>query len=412
MTSIQREMAALQSRADNQRRQLTSSETAEMESLYARFTVAEARLTIEDQTNGPTRARAEAASRSAGRQTNSGQPGNARQEMSRSNDGGSPVTMADVINNERIREVAEGRINHSGQIPLPGLRAILREIRNTLTGEPPSDSPATTTEFEVHPARLDRFGNDPRWALSLFGALPIFPMSTNELEFPLLTGEESEADYQTHEGSTKQEIDLPSEIQSAKVYTFAAWMRASKQVLADVLLLQTQIQSLLRYKVLKKIERELVNGTTKINGLLNLASVFSSDFAAPVDKIGDAASNLATAGWNPDLVVLSPNTLFRIRSERTTDEGGHQYVGGNWNDPNGSLWGLRRAITPAIADDTAIILDSSAVAVLDRMQASLTVETGGHENTVRNLVTILAEARVGMACFSPAAIKKVDLSEE
>jgi hypothetical protein len=414
MAGIQRQMQAIQDRANGQRRALTAEETAEVESLYASFTIAESRLAIEDRANPDgglyqTRAQADRANRGTGRQTQLAAPGDVRRQMNR----GNVVTMETVVNHPRIREVADGTINHSGQIPLPGIRELLREFRNSvLTGEPPDDSPATTYEYEVQPRRFDRFGNDPRWALSLLSNLPVFPMTySNELEYPLLTGDESEADYQSHEGATKPSVALPTELQSAKVYTFAAWMRASKQVLSDVALLTPQIQSLLRYKVLKKIEKELVNGVAKVNGLLNLATLFASEFSSPVDMIGDAASNLATAGWNPDLVVLSPNTWFRIRSERTTEEGGHAYVGGNWSE-GGGIWGLRRAVTPAIADNTAIVLDSSAVAVLDRMQATLIVEGGGHENTVRNLVTLLAEARCGLAAFSPEAIKKVDLTEE
>jgi len=72
------------------------------------------------------------------------------------------------------------------------------------------------------------------------------------------------------------------------------------------------------------------------------------------------------------------------------------------------FWGLRPVITPALEDDKAIILDRSAVAVLDRLAATLIVTSEGHTNVTRNLTTLLAEIRVGLAIFSPAAIKSVD----
>jgi HK97 family phage major capsid protein len=126
---------------------------------------------------------------------------------------------------------------------------------------------------------------------------------------------------------------------------------------------------------------------------------------------------LQVGGWNPDLVVLHPNDWFgNERAVFAADSpisiaGDGQYVaGGGWAAPaNGGLWGMRRALSVSLTPGTALVLDSSQVAVLDRGPAMVIVSREGHDNISKNLVTMLAEVRVGFAIFSPTAVKKVNV---
>ncbi len=58
----------------------------------------------------------------------------------------------------------------------------------------------------------------------------------------------------------------------------------------------------------------------------------------------------------------------------------------------------------------ALILDTTTAALLDRQQ--VTVEASRHDgdNFRRNLVTILAELRAGLAVFAPTATRLVTLT--
>jgi HK97 family phage major capsid protein len=58
---------------------------------------------------------------------------------------------------------------------------------------------------------------------------------------------------------------------------------------------------------------------------------------------------------------------------------------------------------PAITAGNFLIMDSSQVMVLDRMQATVEVGTINDQFT-RNCVTVLAELRAGLAVFAPGAV--------
>jgi hypothetical protein len=91
-------------------------------------------------------------------------------------------------------------------------------------------------------------------------------------------------------------------------------------------------------------------------------------------------------GWNADLVILNPTDFFSFASERATG-GDNQYVAASgWTAPaGGTVWGMRKALTPFLTQGTAIVLDSSQFPVL-------------------------AEGRWGLGKFSPSALLTVDLS--
>jgi hypothetical protein len=116
-------------------------------------------------------------------------------------------------------------------------------------------------------------------------------------------------------------------------------------------------------------------------------------------------------GWNADLVILNPTDFFSFASERATG-GDNQYVAASgWTAPaGGTVWGMRKALTPFLTQGTAIVLDSSQFPVLDREAATLTVDRTGFTNLTSNSVTMLAEGRWGLGKFSPSALLTVDLS--
>lgn len=74
-----------------------------------------------------------------------------------------------------------------------------------------------------------------------------------------------------------------------------------------------------------------------------------------------------------------------------------------------SLWGTPVKVTNGMPQGEALILDTIVAALLDRQE--VTVEASRHDgdNFKRNLVTILAELRAGLAVFAPTATRLVTL---
>jgi len=266
----------------------------------------------------------------------------------------------------------------------------------------------TTGQYNVQAQRLEGLFNLPVRPLSLLDVLPRIPVSSNAVEFVQLTDSFAHAAaLQVYEGDTKAEQSVPTQTGTAKIATIAAWVKASKQLLSDVPMLQRQVADLLGNGVLAKFESELIGGTGDIAGLVPNGTTITAT-GQPADRISDAASQLIASGWNPGLVVMNPADWHTIRSERSATEG--LYIAGTWAQPAApSIWGLPVVLTPSIAVDKVLVLDPSQVALLDREGVSVEASRETGTNFTTNMVTILGEMRAGLAIFAPRAVGVVDL---
>jgi HK97 family phage major capsid protein len=278
------------------------------------------------------------------------------------------------------------------------------------------DTAGTSEEgYNVAPQRDPRLANDPRRALSLLDFLPSMRVTSNSFEFNRLTGYSSAAGYQASEGDAKPEGALPTDLITASIATIAHHIPASRQVLSDVPALQQQISSLLQYGVRAKLEREILlgaGGVGVISGLTDSGNYTAYTAAASGDTLADAVAKaeatMLAAGWRPNVIVVHPDDWRDARQERA-DAGAGVYIAGSWRDPAPpSIWSIPVITNPAITAGNFLIMDSSQVMVLDRMQATVEVGTINDQFT-RNCVTVLAELRAGLAVFAPGAVMYGDV---
>ncbi|MCL1552826.1 phage major capsid protein [Xanthomonas nasturtii] len=248
--------------------------------------------------------------------------------------------------------------------------------------------------------------------LRLIEALPARPTSFDAVEFVQLnaTGDAAE---QVKEGDVKAELDVDGDVFRAEIVTIAAWSAASKQVLSDHLALGGQISQVIWNKVLSKLEDRLINGvggTGRINGLINQATPLVPAIASTAaDSIGEAATVMATQGYNPTLVVMSPLDWFRmqITKKNDTDE---EYVFGSPTAPlPQALWNTRVVTPAAMPAGSVLVLDTAFVNVLDREQINVAVTNTHADFFVRNLVAILGELRAGLEVLDRRAVLKLTL---
>lgn len=222
----------------------------------------------------------------------------------------------------------------------------------------------------------------------------------------------NDADYQDGEGEEKAEQDLVALWIEAPIATVAVHTTLSKQVLDDQDQLARAVEGLLRYGLAEKVDRELLNGVggaRKIDGLITQASPFVADSSiAPADRIGAAAAFLAGAGYAPGVVYLHPQDWFAIASERTAEG---EYVVAGWNTPAApSIYTLRAIATPSIAQGTALVIDPSVAEIGMRQSAEITMSREHNGNLTKNLVTILAELRLGLLVMDTGGLLTVDLT--
>lgn len=252
----------------------------------------------------------------------------------------------------------------------------------------------------------------PQPPLRLLDVLPSVQVSGNEVEYMQLTAN-GEAGEQMKEGDVKASVEVAGTLATAKIATVAAHTVASRQVLSDSSMLQAEIGRLLNYKVATKLESLLLNGdgtASKIDGLLNQAAAIVPTIAdKPADIVGEALMVLDVAGYSPSAVVMNPRDWFRLQLTRknSTDD---EYVFGSPTTPiPPSLWNTPLVVTPAIPEGTGLALDTNFTALLDRWQAQVLVATEHEDQFVRNLVTILAELRAGLAVYDQNALLKFTL---
>ena len=100
---------------------------------------------------------------------------------------------------------------------------------------------------------------------------------------------------------------------------------------------------------------------------------------------------MQTAGFTPDVAVLSPNDWLAISVLQTT---GGEYLSGSYlTMPGENLRGLRVVLSPVMTAGKSLILDSQFCELL--IVDGITVEAGyADSDFVKNLVTLLLETRV------------------
>ncbi len=312
---------------------------------------------------------------------------------------------AHVAHSDGIAAIQAGQKTSGRITQQEGIKAVLTN---------PDRGDANTTTFPTAPQRAPGIVGVPTPPLTLLDVLPIQPVEGNSYDYVHLDDFLSGADYQRVEGAEKSEGDLPTTLERAEIATIAAWIPASKQVLDDNTQLEGQISLLMSTGVRQKLERELINGAGgpgEIEGLVGQVLPMVSAMEHPADRVGEAVTSLKARGWTPNVVVMNPGDWFTIASERA-ETGNGQYVLGSPRDPSpASLWGVPVVVTVSMPAGKALVLDTTTLALLDRQE--VTVEASRHDgnNFRRNLVTILAELRAGLAVYAPSANLLVSLTD-
>ena len=249
--------------------------------------------------------------------------------------------------------------------------------------------------------------------LSLLEALPSRPTTRDAVEFVKINAT-GDAAVQWPEGSEKANIGLDGELARAEIVTVAGHTTASRQVLSDHEALAGVVDRVMRGKVSTKAENELVNGTGAtghIDGLLNQAATFVPTIATePADIIGECLAVMADDGYAASFVLLNPLDWHQLQTQRATPSG--EYLFGSPAAPiPPSLWNRPVVLSSSVPRGTGAAVDTAYVTLLDRQQ--VTVEASEHHGTnfTKNLVTVRAEARLGLEVTDGFAVRKFDLSE-
>ena len=205
----------------------------------------------------------------------------------------------------------------------------------------------------------------------------------------------------------KPQSDLSYELITTTVKTIAHWFRASKQVLADVPLLQSYIDGRAIYG-LKYVEENQIlagNGTGQnLLGLIPQATPFNEalrkDGDTKIDLLRRAILQVRIAEYRASAIVLNPVDWADM--ELAKDSTG-SYIWVNVQEGGQPrMWRLPVVDTNAMPQGEFMVgAFDMAAQVFDREDANVEVSTEDADNFTKNMVTIRAEERLALAVYRP-----------
>ena len=206
----------------------------------------------------------------------------------------------------------------------------------------------------------------------------------------------------TSEGDLKEQI-TPSYIEvSEEVKKIAGMIRVSKEMLADLAFIQSEINTDLMESIEAAIENSLLNGAggADLNGLLNIAQNFTpGSFAGTVvnanlsDVIRIAIAQIQDANFEPTHVVLNPADFAAMQLTKT-NTGEYTYPM-FLMDMNGvaTVANLPVITSSYMAAGTYLVGDFSKSNV--RVREGVNMQVGyNNDDFQRNMLSIIAEARL------------------
>lgn len=286
-------------------------------------------------------------------------------------------------------------------------RAEIRDITNAAVN-------ATSAGGVLNPnMTLPGITRDPDRPLTIRDLIPVTQTSVQKIDWVREDVFTNNADYQIAEGDAKPESDITYEAAETSVITLAHWIRASKQVLADIPMLQGEITNRLIVGLNIKEEDELLagpGGAGQLNGLVNQATPYdvALDTAIPavgntvIDKIRRAKYQVRRSFYAADGVVLSPLEMVKLDLLKDSDQ--RYLFTSPFTGGVPRIWGMRSIESDAMADGNFMVgAFSLAATIYDRMTTTILMSDEDRDNMIRNLVTILAEKRLALVVRRPKA---------
>lgn len=298
-----------------------------------------------------------------------------------------------------------------GTSPLTSVEMDFRAVTDVTTG-------ATSGGAFVVDQRLSRVGNDflDRRQF-LIDLLPSIQVSTGTVEVvqdqsPL--ADLADKAVEVAEGSAKPQAGPTLAVVDEPIRTIAAWANITRQVAADSPQVRSYLDNRLRYSVKRRADAQVINGNgtaPNISGLLDRTGI--NTYTAPAAGTEEAYVSIRRAITTmeqdeavPEIIVINPSDAEKFDLANHAADGLHAVP--NVAGPGArTAWGLTQVRSTAVAPLTAVLIDPMAVAVLDRQQVTAYMTDSHASNFVSNILTLLLEARLGLAVFEPAGICSV-----
>lgn len=212
------------------------------------------------------------------------------------------------------------------------------------------------------------------------------------------------------EGAAKPESSFQFEMVTTEIKKIAHWMKASDELLEDQPGLRSYIDAQLIDGLRDVEDAQILKGDgtgQNLLGLYTVASAFTRVVAGDtlLDKLLRAQTQLRLVNRTATGYVLNPVDWETIMLLKGTD---NRYIWANIPDGNGPrLWALPVRDTTKLAPGEWMVGDFRRGAQLfDRRQAAITVANQNQDDFIKNMITILAEERLGLVIYDRLSFVK------
>lgn len=258
--------------------------------------------------------------------------------------------------------------------------------------------------------------NNPNRVLTIRDLLPVGRTTSNLVEYTkenVFTNnagpQYSSPDY---ENVTKPESGITFTLASAAVATLAHFIPVSRQVLDDSAQLESYVNGRLVYGLKLEEEDQLLNGngtSGNLGGLLKSGNYTAYTRAVTgdtkLDTIRRALTQAQLSEFTADAIVLNPADWETIELQKSSYG---EYIFGGDMGPIDALgpriWGKRVVATNSITAGTFLVGSFMMGAqIWDRQDSAVQISYEDGDNFKKNMATILAEERLALTVYRPAA---------
>ena len=215
---------------------------------------------------------------------------------------------------------------------------------------------------------------------------------------------------ETAQGAAKPESDITFEQYNVVIETVAHWIKVSNQLLSDAPAVAAYIDTRLRDGLAQRVDRQLLlgNGTSpQISGLTdsgNFVAFTPTAGANLVESINKAKYNRWAVGEVVDTVIVNPADWAAMEILREGAGTGAYLYGAPGTVAGQNAFGLQVVMSPFMTPGQFLVGNLRGSATIYQRQGAV-VEMGYiNDDVTKNLVTIRAEERLGLAVDRPMGI--------
>lgn len=199
------------------------------------------------------------------------------------------------------------------------------------------------------------------------------------------------------EAALKPEVSLAPTVVTASLDTYAGWVQITRQALEDVPRLRAQVELRLRQNLATVLEGVAVDAIE--------AAALTPVAGFGLEAVRGAIGSLQATNHRPNAIALNPADFAALDVSAMSL---------TFNGPTafGNFWGLTPVPVPGLTAGTAIVGDfNRGLTWFDRGTTDLYMSDSHADTFIRNVFTLLAEARAAFKVTDEGALAAVTITD-